>query len=233
MTREAVLVGRTERDMDASDAALRAADRLSVQRSPDPAESLGRDYGTAVADAAAAHFRAYRAGDQDALDALVRILSPLLWHIVRGYGLDRAAAEDVVQNTWVTLMRKSDSVAEPQAILRWLTVTARRDAWRTARTARRADLTDDPADLDVREPAPPPEADVLRGADEQSLWRNVHLLNERCQRLLRVIAFHDRPDYAALSEELGMPTGSIGPTRGRCLAKLRALLATDPDWSES
>ena len=233
MTREAVLVGRTERDMDASDAVVHAAeDRLRVQL-PMPTPVPEGEYGTAFADAAAAHFRAYRSGDQEALDALVRMLSPLLWHIVRAYGLDSAAAEDVVQNTWVTLMRKADTVSEPQAILRWLTVTARRDAWRTARTARRADLTDDPADLDVREPSPAPETDVLRDADERSLWRNVHQLSERCQRLLRVIAFHDRPDYAALSEELGMPTGSIGPTRGRCLAKLRALLATDPEWSES
>jgi hypothetical protein len=45
-----------------------------------------------------------------------------------------------------------------------------------------------------------------------------------------VIAFAERPDYAALSEALGMPVGSIGPTRGRCLAKLRSLLTADPEW---
>ena len=56
----------------------------------------------------------------------------------------------------------------------------------------------------------------------RALWLAVAKLNERCQRLLRIIAFHDRPDYTALSAELGMPVGSIGPTRGRCLEKMRA-----------
>jgi hypothetical protein len=58
-------------------------------------------------------------------------------------------------------------------------------------------------------------------------------LSDRCQRLLRVIAFHDRPDYSKLSTELSMPVGSIGPTRSRCLKKLRESLGTDPAWSHS
>ena len=51
------------------------------------------------------------------------------------------------------------------------------------------------------------------------------------RELLRIIAFVPRPDYRAVAAELGMPVGSIGPTRGRCLAKLRALLADDPEGS--
>jgi DNA-directed RNA polymerase specialized sigma24 family protein len=124
-------------------------------------------------------------------------------------------------------------VAEPQAVLRWLTVTARRDAWRAARANGRIDLTEDTATFDLRTaPVDSPEQQVLRTADERALWFAVGKLNERCQRLLRIIAFHDRPDYTALSRELGMPVGSIGPTRGRCLDKLRAELATSTsDWS--
>jgi hypothetical protein len=59
-------------------------------------------------------------------------------------------------------------------------------------------------------------------------------LPPRCQRLLRVIAFVERPDYQVVSDALGMPVGSIGPTRGRCLAKLRYLLESDEDenWSD-
>jgi RNA polymerase sigma factor (sigma-70 family) len=205
--------------------------RPTVRRTP--AESR-------VADLAAERFRAYRAGDGQALEAMVESLTPLLWHIVRAYGLDTATAEDVVQNTWLTLVRKADSVAEPQAVLRWLTVTARRDAWRTARSTNKMDLTDDVSVLDVRESEESPEEEVLRAADQRALWVAVGRLNERCQRLLRIIAFHDRPDYAALSQELGMPMGSIGPTRGRCLDKVRAELAamlpgthtgTRADWS--
>jgi RNA polymerase sigma factor (sigma-70 family) len=206
-----------------------AANTASAPVRRTPAESR-------VADLAAERFRAYRDGDTRALEAMVESLTPLLWHIVRAYGLDTATAEDVVQNTWLTLVRKADTVTEPQAVLRWLTVTARRDAWRAARSTNRMDLTDDISVLDVREAKESPEDDVLRAADQRALWLAVGKLNERCQRLLRIIAFHDRPDYAALSQELGMPMGSIGPTRGRCLDKVRAELAaarpgSRTDWS--
>ena len=76
-----------------------------------------------------------------------------------------------------------------------------------------------------------PEPSVLADVAQKALWRNVSRLPDRCQRMLRLIAFAERPDYAALSEALGMPVGSIGPTRGRCLARLRSLLAADPEWS--
>jgi DNA-directed RNA polymerase specialized sigma24 family protein len=66
------------------------------------------------------------------------------------------------------------------------------------------------------------------GDESRRLWSAVETLNERCQRLLRVVAFEDRPDYARLAQDLSMPIGSIGPTRNRCLAKLRALLDAPP-----
>ena len=68
--------------------------------------------------------------------------------------------------------------------------------------------------------------DVL-GDEQRILWLAVARLNERCQRLLRVIAFDERPDYARIAQDLAMPVGSIGPTRQRCLVKLRALLEDD------
>ena len=64
------------------------------------------------------------------------------------------------------------------------------------------------------------------------LWKHVKALPPRCQSLLRVIAFAERPDYGAVALALGMPVGSIGPTRGRCLAKLRLLLDNDPHWGD-
>jgi DNA-directed RNA polymerase specialized sigma24 family protein len=76
-----------------------------------------------------------------------------------------------------------------------------------------------------------PEQDALLNDRQTLLWRMVARLSERCQRLLRVIAFEDRPDYARLAIEMEMPVGSIGPTRGRCLAKLRSLLPDETDWS--
>ena len=74
---------------------------------------------------------------------------------------------------------------------------------------------------------------MFRDDRQRRLWEHVQGLPERCRELMRVIAFADRPDYALIAESLGMPVGSIGPTRGRCLAKLRQLLASDPQWEGS
>jgi RNA polymerase sigma factor (sigma-70 family) len=183
-----------------------------------------------LCDMATDDFVAYRAGERAALDRLVRALTPMLWQVARAYRLDTATAEDVVQTTWLTLVRRADSVADPQALVRWLTVTTRRESWRVLRSTGRTDPIDDGA-VDVRAPSEQgPEAAVVTGARDEALWGAVSRLDERCRRLLRVVAFHDRPDYGTLSRELGMPVGSIGPTRGRCLAKLRQLLV-DRGWS--
>lgn len=195
-----------------------------------PMTSDDTGVGTSSWELAAREFAAWRAGDPAALDRLVRLLTPVLWHVVRAYGLDRDSAEDVVQTTWLALVRNVDSVRDPQAVLRWATTTARREAWRTARARRRVD-TAEPELLDAAlPPTAGPDAVVFAASTARTLWRHVAELPERCRRLLRVIAFEDRPDYASLSTELGIAVGSIGPTRGRCLDKLRGLLAADPDW---
>jgi RNA polymerase sigma factor (sigma-70 family) len=185
---------------------------------------------TRMCDEAAADFAAWRAGEAAGLDRLVRALTPMLWHLVRAYRLDAASAEDVVQATWLAFVRSADRVEEPQAVVRWLAVTARREAWRTARAAGRVDVVDEEV-IDVRLPAgESTEAVVVRNHRDEALWAAVERLSDRCRRLLRVVAFSERPDYGLLSRELGMPVGSIGPTRGRCLDKLRALLGAAQDW---
>jgi len=163
-------------------------------------------------------------GDARALDELVRLLSPVLWHVVRAYGLRRETAEDVVQATWLTFVRKHDTIVDPLAVSAWLTMTARREAWRTAKIDGRADPTEDEA-LERRMPTSATAEDQAMGELEaQRLWDAVGGLDERCRRLLRIVAFDDRPDYRRIANDLHMPIGSIGPTRQRCLGKLRARL---------
>lgn len=183
-----------------------------------------------LCERAAADLVAWRGGESAALDRLVRALTPMLWHTVRAYRVDRATAEDVVQATWLAFVRSADRIAEPRAVVRWLTVSARREAWRAARAGGRLDLVGS-EDIDGRLPAgESTEATVVRSQRDEALWAAVGQLSEKCRRLLRVVAFSDRPDYGVLSRELGMPVGSIGPTRGRCLGKLRALLGASPEW---
>ena len=171
---------------------------------------------------AAAEFTAWRAGEPRAFDALVRTLTPVLWHVVRAYRIDTAAAEDVVQDTWLALTRDPDAVRDADAVGGWLLTTARRRAWRAASAPR--ELADSDGVPDLAPPTRSAEADALGHLADDVLWQAVHTLTERCQRLLRIIAFDDRPDYSRIAADLGMPVGSIGPTRRRCLDKLRASL---------
>ena len=175
-------------------------------------------------------FADYRAGDDTKMAELVRVLTPILWHTVRATRLDTATAEDVLQTVWLTLVRKADSIAEPVAVLQWLVVTAKRESWRVSRLQAKIRPEDLEADGVGDDLTPSVEDEVLRGASDLKLWQHIDRLPERCRTLLRVIAFADRPDYAELALALGMPQGSIGPTRGRCLAKLKIALAQDPAW---
>jgi RNA polymerase sigma factor (sigma-70 family) len=181
---------------------------------------------SALYDAATDAFRRWRAGDESALDELVRMMSPVLWHVVRATGLDREAAEDVVQNTWLTLVRSGDSVRDAQAITRWLCTAARREAWRVSKSASRTRPVDDEV-LDARMPVQTsPESEVVSDDEKAQLWRALSRLPERCQKLLRIVAWEPRPDYSSVAEGLDMPIGSIGPTRRRCLDKLRVELGS-------
>jgi RNA polymerase sigma factor (sigma-70 family) len=183
-------------------------------------------------------FTRYQAGEREALDELVAVVTPLLWRTVRGAGLDTATAEDVIQTVWLGLLRGAESVRDPRTIVKWLITCARREAWRTAKRSRvDAGRVAGVIGVDADELLPArddphmlPDETVLRDTRQRQLWEHVRRLPERCIQLLGVIAFADRPDYAVLADALGMPVGSIGPTRGRCLAKLRDRLRTDPLW---
>ena len=183
---------------------------------------------TELWDQAASGFRTWRDGDPSGLDQLVRVMTPVLWHVVRAYGLDRETAQDVVQGTWATFLRRAHAIENPQAVAAWLTTTARRDAWRAGR-GRTRDTVVEPETLEllVDDVAHSAEDEVVTTDGHDRLWACVRRLPERCRRLLRVVAFEDRPDYAVLSQDLGMPVGSSGPTRGRCLARLRRALAEE------
>ena len=179
---------------------------------------------SSVWDAAGSAFRRWRDGDQRALDDLVRLMSPVLWHVVRATGLEREPAEDVVQSTWLAMVRSAERISDPQAVSGWLCTTARREAWRTRKQSTRSTPVDDDA-LEFRLPVQDsPEATVVLDDEQKTLWSALSRLNERCQRLLRIVATEQRPDYTRIAADLQMPVGSIGPTRGRCLDKLRAEL---------
>lgn len=191
---------------------------MSTERATAGTDQVWRDAGDCA--------RRWQAGDARALDELVRLLTPVLWQVVRAYALDHDLAEDVVQTTWLRLVRHRGRIEDPRAIGAWLTTTARREAWRAGQRSRRDTPTPD-EEMPMRSATnPSAEAQAISRDEADVLWDAVRLLSDRCRRLLRVIAFSERPQYAEIADELGMPVGSIGPTRGRCLDKLRGLVAS-------
>jgi RNA polymerase sigma factor (sigma-70 family) len=173
-----------------------------------------------------------RNGETAALNEIVRELNPLLWHVARSEGLTAEESADVVQTSWLELVRRLHDIRSPQALTAWLVTATRREAWRVRELSRRH-APDGMAQLEsVPDPDPGPGERLLADERDQVLWQHVQRLPERCRKLLRVVAHVSRPDYAAVAQALGMPVGSIGPTRGRCLAKLREMLRADPGWSE-
>lgn len=175
-------------------------------------------------DLVAKAFNRWRSGDQVALDDVVRTMSPVMWHVARAYDLNREAVEDVLQTTWLNLVKHQDTVRDAQALTKWLLTATRREAGRTVQAGRRhVPVPDDTLGLGLPEQRSA-ETEAVVCDESHRLWQAVAQLEPRCQRLLRLIAFDERPDYAALSVELDMPRGSIGPTRIRCLDKLRTTM---------
>jgi len=167
---------------------------------------------------------AARQGSDGALGQLVTEFSPLLWQVARAAGLGASDAEDVLQVTWMRLLEHLDDIRTPSALAGWLVVTTKREAWRVRAAGRRQLPADQESFAELPDERPGSEEQVIIEDQHRRLWAAFRQLSPRCQELLRIVAFVPRPDYATVAAELGMQIGSIGPTRGRCLAKLRAVL---------
>jgi RNA polymerase sigma factor (sigma-70 family) len=170
---------------------------------------------------------AARDGDRKALAALVTDLTPLVWHVARSQGMDRTVTEDVVQTVWLILLRNLNAVTEPRAVAQWLITTTRREARRSQQGWDRVEpLADETADRLLSQDGLP-EEEVLRSDRDRILWRAFNRLGHRCQELLRLTVLFGRAEYDRVAQETGMARGSIGPTRGRCIAALRGFLTTE------
>lgn len=192
----------------------------SVRGRPDGQRAESR----VIWDDSAAAFSRWLSGEPGAMDELVHTMTPVLWQVVRAYGLSQDQAQDVVQTTWLTLVQRSGSIVDPHAIAAWLLTTARREAWRVSkRSASSIPVSDEVLEAVTEDEVSAEDVAIARDG-ESRLWACVRRQSERCQRLLRIVAFEQRPDYAKIAKELEMPVGSIGPTRGRCLSKLREAL---------
>ncbi len=171
---------------------------------------------------------ACRTGDEAAWDALVSRYERLVYTIPLRYGLTPAEADDVFQSVWLKLLERLPTLRQPERVAAWLVTTTRRACWDRRRGAdhERVDTVAPeslPEERWVDELSP--EEIVIRYERHQAVRRAIERLEERCRRLLRYLYYDPtHPTYAEIAEKLKMPVGAIGPTRARCLQKLRRML---------
>jgi RNA polymerase sigma factor (sigma-70 family) len=166
-------------------------------------------------------------GDSAAWNEIVERFSGLLWATCRAYRLSAADAGDVCQLTWLRLLEHLDSIREPARLPGWLATTCRRECLILLRRNRRLQPVDGDRLLHLGSDQAGADEPVLVADRDAGLWQAFERLSERCQQILRllvVIPESGPPSYRLAAEALGVPTGSLGPTRARCLAQLRELL---------
>jgi RNA polymerase sigma factor (sigma-70 family) len=164
-----------------------------------------------------------RKGDQRAWDAIVERYAPLVWSICRRYRLTGADADDAGQAVWLQLVGRIGQIRDPAALPGWLATTTGRECGRIVRAARRTSPPRPALDVgDIPdERAVPPDDALLREERQAALREALAQLPVPCQQLITLLAEDPPLPYAEISARLGVPVGSIGPTRSRCLAKLR------------
>ena len=160
--------------------------------------------------------RAAAEGDQAAWNGLVDRYNGLVWSVARSHRLAAADASDVVQTTWLRLVEKLGRLQEPERVGAWLATTARRECLRTLRHSARLLPTEELPEEGVA-------ARLLVEERDRALWQAFGGLSDRCQALLRILVADPPPSYEDIGAALDMPIGSIGPTRQRCLERLRGL----------
>ena len=162
-------------------------------------------------------------GTRRAWDAIVDRYAPLIWSICRRYRLDRADTDDVGQSVWLRLVDQLGQLREPEALPGWLATTTRRECGRLLTGSRRREALGsavDPADIPDQGPAAA-EEEVLAAERHAALREAFAELPPRCQELVGLLITDPPVPYAEISAKLGIPVGSIGPNRARCLDRLR------------
>lgn len=162
-------------------------------------------------------------GERDAWDALVDRFGQMVWSVARGFRLDDATAKDVAQTVWLRLIEHIDSIKDPERLPGWLVTTCRRESLRIAK-ARDRDVPTEFA-FDVVDPSPSLDDLLVEGDEARTVVTAFREMDDTCQELLRLMTVEPPLSYEEISEITGRPIGSLGPTRARCLEKLKAAIS--------
>jgi RNA polymerase sigma factor (sigma-70 family) len=164
-----------------------------------------------------------RNGDRSAWEALVERYSPLTWSICRRYQLDRTDAEDVCQAVWLRLVEQLDKLRDPAALPGWIATTTQRECYRAQRARCRLATGGQVPDAEnlPDEQAVVADDELLTAERHAALREAFKDLPPSYQRLLALLIADPPIPYAEISARLGIPIGSIGPSRARGLERLR------------
>jgi RNA polymerase sigma factor (sigma-70 family) len=199
---------------------------LPVRASTDWGERVTRTsgYGGDAPDIAGL-VRGAAEGDRRAWERLVDQYARLIWSITTEFKLIESDAADVAQTTWLRLLEHIDRIEYPDRVGSWLAATARNECLRSLAARKRVVLAqDDEVLTGVVASSPEVDERILADERDQVVRDALSRLPGRWQRLLELLMADPPASYAYISSELDLPVGSIGPTRGRCLARLRVLL---------
>jgi len=166
--------------------------------------------------------RASAGGDQDAWNELVRRYAHLVMTVTRQFRLSPADAQDVSQTVWLRLVEHLTDIREPAALAGWIVSTTRHECLRQRRVAGRTVPVDPINGWQLDKPeAVDIDSRLLEAERHQVLRDGIAELPPDHRELLALLSADPPHSYAEISEILGIPVGSIGPTRGRILGKLR------------
>lgn len=210
---------------DADGWSQRSVSRIGPTEQVSPAR-VGRQPALEPAEAAFL-VNAAAGGDRGAWDALVRAYSGLIWTVARNHRLSPGDAGDVSQTTWLRLVENIDRLSEPARVGAWLATTARRECLRLLGRTKRTVLSGeelDPAADRLRLATPEADSALLTAERDEEVRKAFVQLTPRCRDLLQLLLLDPPPSYDEISAGLDIPIGSIGPTRGRCLEKLRGIV---------
>lgn len=147
----------------------------------------------------------------------------MVWSTARSFRLDDATAKDVAQTVWLKLIENVDRIKEPERLPGWLATTCRREALRVVKRSERTVATD--FEYDIEDDAPSFEELLIVDEENRTVVEAFRTLDEVCQELLRLMTVEPALSYDEISETTGRPIGSLGPTRARCLDKLKAAIS--------
>ena len=160
-------------------------------------------------------------GDERAWHDLFGRFSSIVASVTHAHRLHPPDAADVSQTTWLRFLENLHHLHHPSRAGAWLATTARHECLRVLRRAGRERPTGEATDLDRPDHAAPIEEALLEAERTALFWQAFAYLPQRSQELLRLLMQEPSLSYEQISEAIGIPIGSIGPTRARCVDKLR------------